>query len=153
LGGLAEFNQYLKSLPSASDFSATELIRIMDSFRQPFEEHFHNEIAAIASLTGHPKTPKEGTPEAAAASLTFKTWGKKTVTKAGTWDVVPFFLLNLDKNVEDGMWANWPPMPAPIRWGLVNIAGSWYGSWWKFSSCDARGQPKQLYAQPAQTKI
>lgn len=146
LSGLAEFNKYLTTLPSPTAFSGAELLRIMDSFREPFEHHFHHEIPIIAAMASHPKAPAEGSPEAAAASAIFKAWGKKTVTKAGTLDVVPFFLLNLDATAEGGLWKNWPPMPAPIRWGLVNLAGSWYGAWWKFASCDGQGRPRELYA-------
>lgn len=123
----------------------------MKSFQEPFENHFHSEITTIAGMAEHPNAPKEGTPEAANASLTFKTWGKSTVTKAGTADVVPFFLLNLDRTTEDGLWANWPPMPAPIKWGLINIAGAWHWGWWKFASCDAAGQPRELYALESKT--
>ena len=76
----------------------------------------------------------------------FKTWGKSTVSKAGVVDVVPFFLLNLDAGYEEAMWANWPPMPAPIKWGMVNLVGAWYGGWWKFASCGADSRPRELYA-------
>ncbi|KAK7750959.1 hypothetical protein SLS62_007092 [Diatrype stigma] len=145
LGGLAEFQSYLSSLQTPTDFSGVELQRIMAGFQEPFADHFHSEIGTIAALADHPSAPKPGSPEAAAAALTFKTWGKSTVTKAGTLDVVPFFLLNLDGTVEEGLWANWPPIPAPIKWGLTNIAGAYYSSWWKFSSC-AGGKPKELYA-------
>ena len=145
LPGLAEFEKYLTTLRSPKDFSGTELRRIMTSFQEPFETHFHSEISTISQLAEHPNAPKAGTPEEAAASQTFKTWGKSTVTKAGTLDVVPFFLLNLDGTVEDGMWANWPPIPAPIKWGLVNIGGAYHNRWWKFASC-AGGKPRQLYA-------
>ncbi|KAF7560089.1 hypothetical protein G7046_g4069 [Stylonectria norvegica] len=146
LGGLVEFNTYLTTLASPTALSAVELIRIMDSFKPAFENHFHSEIATIAALAGHRSVPADGTPEATLASNTFKTWGKATVTKAGMLDVVPFFLLNLDRTAEGGLWANWPPMPAPVKWGMVNLAGSWYGSWWKFASCDAQGLPQELYA-------
>ncbi|KAI8944479.1 hypothetical protein F4801DRAFT_571567 [Xylaria longipes] len=145
LPGLAEFQKYLTSIQSPKDFSGAELQRIMSSFQEPFETHFHSEISTIADLANHPNAPKAGSPEEAEASLTFKTWGKSTVTKAGTLDVVPFFLLNLDGTVEDGLWANWPPIPAPIKWGLVNIGGAYHNRWWKFSSC-AGGKPRQLYA-------
>lgn len=146
LRGLAEFQTYLSSLSDPLDFSAAELRRIMSTFHDPFEMHFHSEIHTLAQLAGHPNAPREGTAEAAAASAVFKSWGKSTVTKAGTTDVVPFFLLNLDRGAENGMWAGWPPIPAPIKWGLVNIAGSWYSGRWKFASCDASGRPKELYA-------
>ncbi|KAK4116151.1 hypothetical protein N656DRAFT_774352 [Canariomyces notabilis] len=146
LAGLAEFEKYLTALKSPSDFSGDELLRIMRGFQADFENHFHSEIATIAKFSEHPNAPKEGTPENAAAAATFKAWGKSTVTKAGVTDVVPFFLLNLDRTAEGGMWANWPPMPAPIRWGLINLAGSIHYGWWKFASCNAAGQPQELWA-------
>lgn len=154
LPGLAEFNTYLTSLSSPQDLNAEELLRIMQSFREPFETHFHNEISTISNLADHPNAPKPDTPRAAEASNTFKSWGKSTVTKAGTTDVVPFFLMNLDRTsaFEEGMWANWPPIPAPIKWGLINIGGWFNGGYWKFSSCDASGNRRELYAVSEPTK-
>ncbi|KAL2199441.1 hypothetical protein P885DRAFT_31818 [Corynascus similis CBS 632.67] len=152
LEGLAEFEKYLSGLKAPSDFSGEKLLEIMKSFQQPFEQHFHNEIATISKFADHPNAPKQGTPENDAATATFKAWGKSTVTKAGVTDVVPFFLLNLDRTVENGMWANWPPMPAPIRWGLVNLAGAWHSRWWRFASCDAAGQPQELWAYRVDAK-
>lgn len=146
LAGLCEYAGYLEGLGSPEYLDGNELRRIMDSFQEPFNNHFHSEITTIASFAGLPSAPAPGSPEEAAAATVFKGWGKKTVTKAGTTDVVPFFLMNLDATYEEGKWANWPPMPAPIRWGLVNVAGSWNWSWWKFASCDAQGQPRELYA-------
>jgi hypothetical protein len=152
LSGLAEFEKYLTTLKSPTDFSGDELLRIMKSFQEPFEQHFHSEIATIAKFADHLNAPKQGTPEYDAAGLTFKTWGKSTVTKAGMTDVVPFFLLNLDRTVEDGLWANWPPMPAPIKWGLINLAGAWHSGFWRFSSCDSSGKPQELWAFRAGNK-
>ncbi|XXH04370.1 enhancer of mRNA decapping [Hypoxylon texense] len=146
LGGLAEFATYLRGVENkATEFSGEKLVQIMDGFREPFAAHFHSEIATIAGLASHPNAPKPGSPEEAQASATFKSWGKSTVTKAGTLDVVPFFLLNLDGTAEEGTWAGWPPIPAPIKWGLVNVAGAYHARRWKFSSC-AGGRPRKLYA-------
>ena len=146
LPGLVDFTTYLSKLDKPTSLSGTELIRIMDSFQDDFENHFHSEIKTIAAFADHPKAPVNGTAEGDLAFDTFKTWGKNTVQKAGFWDVVPFFMVNLDVTAEDGMWKNWPPMPPPIKWGLTNIAGAWYSSYWKFSSCDSVGQPQELYA-------
>lgn len=118
----------------------------MRGFQDPFIHHFHHEIATIASFADLPSAPKPNTPEADRAAAVFKAWGKKTVTKAGTFDVVPFFLMNLDAEYEEGMWREWPPMPALVRWGLVNGAGSVHWGWWKFASCDAWGRRRALYA-------
>jgi hypothetical protein len=97
-------------------------------------------------LSTHPSSPSPGTPEEQSAAAIFKAWGKKTVTKAGMTDVVPFFLMNLDRLAENGMWASWPPMPAPVKWGMKNLVGMWYGGYWKYASCDAFGTPKELHA-------
>ena len=120
----------------------------MGSFQEPFETHFRNEIEHIANLSTHPRAMVPGSADEAAAAAVFRSWGKATVTKAGIFDVVPFFLMNLDGSAgfEDGAWARWPPMPAPIRWGLANVVGAWHGGWWKFASCDGAGNRKQLYA-------
>jgi hypothetical protein len=146
LTGLAAYDEYLSTLPSAEAFDGHKIRKLMDAFQTPFEHHFHHEIDTIAAFADLSGAPAPGTQEADAAAAVFKAWGKKTVTKAGTTDVVPFFLMNLDATYEGGRWANWPPMPAPVRWGLVNVAGSWNWAWWKFASCDAVGRPRELYA-------
>ena len=122
----------------------------MDSFREPFAHHFHHEISTIASFATLPSAPSADSLEASAAAVIFKAWGKKTLTKAGMTDIVPFALLNLDRTFEEGMWAAWPPMPGPVRWMMVNMFGSWNWAWWKFASCDAQGNPRPLYALQAQ---
>ncbi|CAK7231049.1 hypothetical protein SCUCBS95973_007781 [Sporothrix curviconia] len=153
LPGLAAFHDYLAhELDSAPlDFDGERLLALMADFQKPFEHHFRSEVATIAALADHPHAPAAGSPQEAEASALFKSWGKATVSKAGTLDVVPFFLLNLDRSTgpaafEEGRWASWPPMPAPVRWGLVNIAGAWNSGWWQFTSCDSAGQPQTLYA-------
>lgn len=145
LSGLAEFHTYLTTLPSPSAFSGPKLQEIMSSFQNTFRDHCHSEITTIATLANHPRAPKEGTREAATARAIFKAWGKSTVTKAGMSDVAPFFILNLDRTAEEGIWADWPPMPAPIKWTLVKVAGALHGRW-RFASCDATGQPRELWA-------
>jgi hypothetical protein len=146
LPGLASLETYLVNLATPSAFSGLDLLAIMSSFRAPFAHHFHHEIATITSLSSLPAAPAHDSPEADAAAAVFKAWGKKTVMKAGAADGVPFFLLNLDATYEEGRWASWPPMPAPVRWGLVNVAGAVHWGWWKFASCDAWGRPRELYA-------
>lgn len=141
-----DFETYLNGLETAQAFDGQKLIVIMRSFQDHFCHHFHHEIETIASFANLPTVPAPNSPEAEEAATIFKTWGKKTVTKAGTFDVVPFFLMNLDAEYEDGKWANWPPMPTPVRWGLVNVAGAVHWSWWKFSSCDGAGRPRRLFA-------
>lgn len=146
IDGVVQFEAYLKGLSKSTELSADALLRIMDSFRAPLDSHLHSEVQTIAALAAHPRAPVEGSDAAAAAALVFKTWGKKTVTKAGVLDVVPFFFLNLDRTFENGRWAHWPPMPAPIRWMLTNVVGTYHGNWWRFASCGADGSPRELLA-------
>ncbi|KAF1949168.1 hypothetical protein CC80DRAFT_529633 [Byssothecium circinans] len=146
LSGLSHFNEYLEQLPEPFDFDGAELRRIMSTFQDAFSKHFHSEISTIVSFGDLPTAPKQSSVEAVQAAAIFKTWGKKTVMKSGSTDGVPFLLLNLDVTYENGMWASWPPMPAPIRWGLVNIGGAYHWGRWKFASCDSSGKPRELYA-------
>ncbi|KAL1848571.1 hypothetical protein Plec18167_002193 [Paecilomyces lecythidis] len=146
--GLSKFYAYLKPLSEhgkASGFEPSALISIMDSFSEPFCHHFHSEISTIAALS-ELKTVQENHELAKTVGPVFAQWGKSSIMRAGLTDVVPFLFLNFDRTAEDGKWANWPPMPAPIRWMLVNVGGSWYSRWWRFASCGYDGKPRTLYA-------
>lgn len=127
--------------------SAQRLLAILDALHGPLESHFNDEVARIASLAAHPGSPAAGSAEERAAVARFEKWGQKSLMEPGVADVLVFFLLNMDRAHEDGRWRDWPPMPAPVRWAMVNIAGQWHRSWWKFASCDATGQRRELYAQ------
>lgn len=118
----------------------------MDTFATPFAHHFHSEIRTIASLSA--LLDESSIPDS--IGPTFAAWGKQSIMKAGLTDVVPFLFLNFDRSdaFENGLWKAWPPMPAPIRWGLTNIGGSWHWGWWRFASCDAAGMPRELAAVP-----
>lgn len=118
----------------------------MSSFNMHLQAHFHREIQTIADLADHPRAPKEGTPEAVAAAAIFKAWSKSIVTKPGLTDVAPFFLLNHDRTAEEGTWANWPPTFAPLKWGVANLGGARHSMWWRFSSCNLEGRPRELWA-------
>ncbi|PHH87459.1 hypothetical protein CDD83_8851 [Cordyceps sp. RAO-2017] len=143
---LDELGSYLGSLSNASALAPDALLRLMDGLREPLEHHLHHEVAVMAGMATHANAPVRGSFQGAVASATLKAWGKNTVRKAGLADVLPFFLLNADRTAEGGMWHNWPPMPRPVRWAMVNLVGAVHGGWWRFASCDAHGRPRQLYA-------
>lgn len=131
---------------NASAYSPGPLLQRLSALRAPLEQHLHHEVTLLASLATHPSAPARDSFAGAVAGETLMNWGKNSVS--GTFDVVPFFLLNVDRTVADdeGRWANWPPMPEPVRWGLVNGAGAVRGGWWRFASCDAKGRPRELHA-------
>lgn len=146
MDGLTKFHDYLAPLSEQgqeSGFSASTLLSIMDSFKEAFCNHFHSEISTIAALA---EKYSEKTDLSATLGPTFAKWGKSSIMGAGYTDAVPFLFLNFDRTAEDGKWANWPPMPGPIRWMLVNFCGFWYSGRWRFASCGYDGKPKTLYA-------
>ena len=111
---IAKFKDYLVNLKSPSDFSGTELLEIMASFQEPFEAHFRSEISTIAHLAHHPRTPKEGSAEEKATAAALDVRERNNLIKSGVTDVLPFFLFNLDREYEDGLWTKWPPIPRPV---------------------------------------
>ncbi|UNI24626.1 hypothetical protein JDV02_010360 [Purpureocillium takamizusanense] len=146
---LNEFHEYLESIKAdASQLSAARMLELMAAFEKPFEAHFRSEIDTIAALAAHPNTPREGTPEAAAARSRFDAWGRRSVLTGGVTDVSMFFLFNLDRGHEGGRWSEWPEVPAALRWALTRTLGGWHAGWWRFASCDADGWPRELYALP-----
>jgi hypothetical protein len=146
LPAIGEFEKYLVSLKSPADFSAAALLKVMDAFQGPFEAHFRSEISTIAALAAHPRTPTQDSPAQVQASAKMDAWGRNTVIKAGIADVVPVFLYNLDKEFEEGLWKDWPPIPAPVRWTLLGVAGFKGSGRWRFASCDSARRRRDLYA-------
>lgn len=147
LGPLNELEAYLNSVTAnPSELSATKLISILDSLHEPFESHFNDEVDRIASLVTHRNTPTPGSDQEKAVVARFEKWGQDSLMQPGVTDVLVFFLFNMDRDAEEGLWRDWPPMPGPVRWAMVNVAGQWNRSWWKFASCDASGRRRVLYA-------
>lgn len=55
-----------------------------------------------------------------------------------------------DVNYEGGLWADWPPMPGPVRFMCKNVLMPWYGDVVKFGPVDNSGALRPLYAVPQQ---
>lgn len=146
LNGLNKLDGYLGSLSNATALAPDALLSILDVLHPTLEHHLHHEVSVMADMAKHTKAPVRDSFEGAVAADRLKSWGKNTVRKAGVTDVVPFFLLNADRTAERGMWKDWPPMPRPIRWAMVNVVGAVHGGRWRFASCDAHGRPRDLYA-------
>lgn len=101
LPGLATFHDYLTNLRVPSDFSGTRLRDIMATFETPFAEHMRSEVATIAALSSHPRTPKEGSEEEKAVRNDFDNREAKNLIGSGITDVLPFFLFNFDRQYEE----------------------------------------------------
>jgi len=119
----------------------------MASSQAPFEAHMQAEVNTIVSLAGHPRTLKVGSAEVKATMATFDKREEGAIIKAGLTDIVPF-LFNFDSEYEEGIWRDWPPIPGPVRWVILNVAKVMHPGRWKFASCDGGRRRKELYAVP-----
>jgi hypothetical protein len=146
--GVLRFGEYLRSLKSPGDFSGPKLLDIMSSFQQPFEKHMVAEVALIANFSQHAQTPKEGSEKETEVSAAFQKTEGMALMMAGVTDVLPFFLFNFDGEFEGGIWKDWPPIPGVVRWGVMSLAKTLHGGWWKFACCDAERRRKELFAVP-----
>ncbi|KAH8889011.1 hypothetical protein GQ53DRAFT_723800 [Thozetella sp. PMI_491] len=144
--GITQFYDYLQSLKTPKDFSAAKLITIMEAFQDAFEAHFKAEVLLIAGLADHPNALKVGSPEELKSGRDFDAKEGMALLGSGPTDVIPFFLFNIDRAYEGGLWKDWPPIPAPVRWTLVGTARVLHSGWWKFASCNPDGYRKDLYA-------
>lgn len=143
---LKKLEVYLTNLTDPSQLSGRDLISLLDEIREPFESHFNEEISVLASLSTHRNNPEPGSEAERKTIAAFDKWGQDSLMQPGITDVLVFFLLNMDRDYEEGIWRDWPPIPTPARWAITNVAGLWHNSWWKFASCDASGRRKELYA-------
>jgi len=131
------YKEYLLSAQKdPATFSGTKLNSIIDTFGSMVCTHLEEEIPSLLELSRFgDKVPLEAL---------MKTEGRKSGennSRAGS----VFYLMNIDTGFEDGLWAGWPPIPGPIKWGLITFS-RWTSGMWKFASCDQNGQMVKLYA-------
>ncbi|GAB1310233.1 Iron-sulfur cluster repair protein DnrN [Madurella fahalii] len=140
-GGMERFRNYL--LDKGAGFSGTELVAIMDEFKEPLHSHLKAEPAAIVALARYntPDTPIDilGIAEAA---------GKKQVNLSFMFNTLPVFFLNMETvEFEGGMWHGvFPPMKGVARAVMNKAVPMWHSGRWRFASCSADGSVKQLAA-------
>jgi hypothetical protein len=137
--GLEDYKIYLLSLHGQeNEFSAAKLLSIVDSFTPALMTHLAEEIPTILSLSRF------------GSKVPFLKLSEVEMRKASDeipkTEGLPFFMLNLDRTFENGMWEFWPPIPAAIRWTLIRVIAWKHAGWWRFASCDYDGYPKKLYA-------
>lgn len=113
----------------------------MDSFAEPLYTHLKAEPPLILTLSrlNTPQTPIDIVAMALEA-------GKKSVTPAFVFNVLPVFLLNMETaTFEGGMWHNvFPPFNVVVKWILTTAAPMWHRRRWRFASCTPDGQVKHL---------
>ncbi len=55
---------------------------------------------------------------------------------------------NIDSKFEDGLWVDWPPAPAPVKFLTTTVLWRVYGGLVKFGACDRHGEMKSLELVP-----
>lgn len=136
-GGLQAFGAWLKDLneTDASKFSGAKCIELMDSFMAALSEHLADEIPTILSLSEYGSAMDlKGMLQREADSV-MKSLSPTTQ--------MPVFLLNHDVTYEGGIH-NFPPIPAPVKFVLMQVCARWNKDWWKFATCGYDGKPKRL---------
>ncbi|KAF6238848.1 hypothetical protein HO173_002720 [Letharia columbiana] len=135
--GLSSLATYLGTCRAQpKTFNASALLSIMDAFAPAFATHLANEPPALASLSTYAFDIK---------ALSAKT-AEYSMARTSTFNLLPMLWYNLDVEFEGGKWRDFPPVPAPMRWVLVNILGRWQARWWRFGTCGADGKRIELLA-------
>ncbi|KAK3394590.1 hypothetical protein B0H63DRAFT_51392 [Podospora didyma] len=139
-GGMERFKAYLQA--EGGNFSGTELVAIMDSFKDALYAHLQSEPAALVALAEHstPERPIDILAIAGAAAT-------KQLNLNFIFNIMPVFLLNMDTvDFEDGMWDSvFPPFPYPVKLVFTRLVPLWQGNRkWRFASCSVDGRAKQL---------
>jgi hypothetical protein len=135
------FKNYLVGLKGKErEFSSKQLIEIMDSFSQPLYAHLSEELDAIVNLSRFSTT--ENPIDIVAIALKV---GKQAVTRDFALNCLPCFMLNMETvEFEDGMWHEFPPINAPVRFILMRVLPLWHRTVWRFASCGGDRARKQL---------
>lgn len=133
--GLENLKTYIDTcLATPSKYSGVELIKVLGSFGAALHSHLLHKPANLLALSKF--------------SFDMKALGDHTtqygLQRYSTTDVLPVLWYNLDTKFEDGKWDSFPPLPAPVKWYMVNVLGWWRGNWWRFASCSAGLVEKEL---------
>lgn len=139
--GLDAFKAYLVGLKGKEgEFSFARLIEIMDSFSQPLYTHLSEELDSIVNLSrfSTPDNPID------IVAIALKV-GKQAVTRDFALNCLPCFILNMEAvEFEGGMWQEFPPVNAPVRFVLLRVLPLWRRAVWRFASCGENRARKQL---------
>jgi len=109
----------------------------MEAFSDELFTHLNDEIPTILALSKYA--------DKLDLVKLFDEEGEKTMGALSKVAALPFFFLNNDVTYEDGLWAEFPPAPKPVKWAVCHVFTMYNQKWWKFASCDTYGVPKPLY--------
>ncbi|EFQ33161.1 hemerythrin HHE cation binding domain-containing protein [Colletotrichum graminicola M1.001] len=137
--GLHAYTGYLDMVQKREEaYSGEKLKGIIDSFMPVLRQHLSDEIGTLLKLGDYDRD-WDGWFERLIKELLAKSDDPNLKTTT-----FPLLLTNRDKTFEDGIYAWWPGLPwfvtLMMRWFLIPK----HNNWWRFSSCDHRGVPKEL---------
>ncbi|KAK5057624.1 hypothetical protein LTR84_011624 [Exophiala bonariae] len=138
--GIKEYGSYLRSLKGKEKtFSGDHMRSIINSFGPPLHQHLSDEIPSLLALR------KYGDKIHLNELWDKQSIGKFTLHSAATR--IPFYLCNLDRTFEDGLWKDFPEVPKLAKDFMGNWVARLNGGYWKFGACTMTGVPKELYAK------
>ncbi|KAG7043769.1 hemerythrin HHE cation binding domain-containing protein [Colletotrichum scovillei] len=137
--GLHAYMGYLDKVQKGEEaYSGEKLKGIIDSFMPVLREHLSDEIDSLLRLNEYDRNWDEWYEK-----LMKKLLGRMGDAKLKT-TTIPLLLTNRDTTFEEGVHAWWPPVPwiafLMMRWLYIPA----HKNWWRFSSCDDRGAPREL---------
>ncbi|CAF9916171.1 MAG: hypothetical protein GOMPHAMPRED_000917 [Gomphillus americanus] len=132
--GLDRYKAYLvESKAKPSEFSGKKLVEIMDSFGEALFTHLNAEPTLLLTIQGFDDVALR------------KIWDdhvKMVLGGASPITEIPIVWVNCDSTFEDGKWAHFPPMPAPVKFVMRHVAARWHNQYWRFGSTTYGGQPQ-----------
>ncbi|KAF2274727.1 uncharacterized protein EI97DRAFT_434953 [Westerdykella ornata] len=119
-------------------FSGQRCRDLMDGFMRDLATHLAEEIPSLMALAKYPESRLP-------LRRLWEEEGKAVMGGLSKTRQLPVVLLNHDVTFEgEGLHANFPPLPAPVKWVLMNVCARWNASWWAFSTCGVDGRPREL---------
>jgi len=139
------FETWISELASkgrTSEFDGAKCNALIDAFAPPLVKHLNEEIFTFVNI---PKLlPKGVKPSDVPFQKIWDAEGKEVMGQMSLATDLTAFLMNHDVEYADGMFASFPPAPAPVKFVLRNVTPWWSASMVKFASCDRFGKPKEL---------
>ncbi|KAI1086273.1 hemerythrin HHE cation binding domain-containing protein [Rostrohypoxylon terebratum] len=137
-GGLRQCVDYVRRCLSGEEkYSGSKLLEVIDSFGYVLWEHLRDEIPTFVDLRRYGKKLNGFFPRLTSEA-------GKTQQELGIFAGAVFLLVTHDVEYEDGIHIGFPPIPAVIKWGLINVAWWVHRDWWEFAPCDCYGKMKPL---------
>lgn len=137
--GLHEYTEFLTKVQRQEEAYAGEKLKgIIDSFMPVLRQHLSDEIETLLRLRDYDCDWEDWFDK-----LVKRLLNKSSDPRLKT-TTIPLLLTNRDKTFEDGVFVWWPALPWFVqilfRWVFIPT----HKRWWRFSSCDDRGIPKEL---------